>query len=220
MNITLPTYRMKYLLLYIWRMDYAINLFSGKCLRMSLKSFICLMFRRTYYAGLVSCFFWPVLSLAFSDIKALFQKFHMRLPPPLEFMVLHWRKRRTKESEQELLKAHMKGIGAKCHNNQKKSNNSININFGLNHRLLKHLKTKKLIKTIKKLNFVWNKKSSRGIESRNICTEFCFIWNIFRHRNDETYSVTHQKVASPTHKPEKLNNSKNLHLSLNGCLMK
>ena len=52
-----------------------------------------------------------------------------------------------------------------------------------------------------------NKKSSRGIALRNICTEFGADWKVFRRRNDDKTSVTDTKwsqndriTESQTHK--------------------
>ena len=39
----------------------------------------------------------------------------------------------------------------------------------------------------------FRKKQSRGTALRNIWTEISADWNIITHRNDDTYSVTHQK---------------------------
>ena len=36
-----------------------------------------------------------------------------------------------------------------------------------------------------------NKKTPRGIALRSICTKFDPDWKVFRHGNDDTFSVTH-----------------------------
>ena len=40
------------------------------------------------------------------------------------------------------------------------------------------------------------KKTSRGNAVMNFSTESGVNWSIFRHNNDETYSITHRRVAN------------------------
>ena len=61
--------------------------------------------------------------------------------------------------------------------------------------MAKSQKTEKVNKNRKKLKF--EKKPSRGIALRNVCTKFGADWNIFRYRNDDT---TESVTESQTHK--------------------
>ena len=51
--------------------------------------------------------------------------------------------------------------------------------------MAKSQKTEKVNKNRKNLKFEKNKKPSRGIALRNVCTKFGADWNIFRYRNDD-----------------------------------
>ena len=67
------------------------------------------------------------------------------------------------------------------------------------------------LKRKKTLYLKLRKRLTRGIAVRNICTNLEACLNIFKLRNDDTYSVINQKVAK-SHKSKKISiNSKNTH---------